>query len=126
MVGDKIRQAREAKGLSQEYMAEQLGISQPAYCNLENGKLKPKPQRLAEIARLLDADVQAWLADDDAYVLHINYNQGNKEGSVNAQVLYYNQELIKELLKAKDAEIATLREMLQLYKNLSGMAPPAA
>jgi len=31
---------------SQEYMANQLGISQPAYANLENGETKLNTKRL--------------------------------------------------------------------------------
>ena len=40
MIGEKIRKIRTLKGLSQDYMAEKLKISQPAYSDIENNKTK--------------------------------------------------------------------------------------
>ena len=37
-IGINIRKIRELKGLSQEYMASQLSLSQRAYSKLESGK----------------------------------------------------------------------------------------
>lgn len=38
MVADKLKEQRQALGLSQAYVARKVGISQPAYCNIELGK----------------------------------------------------------------------------------------
>jgi transcriptional regulator with XRE-family HTH domain len=37
----KLRRIREIYGYSQEYVADRLGISQPAYWQKENGKRMP-------------------------------------------------------------------------------------
>lgn len=39
-IGIKIRKIRELKGFSQEYMANNLGITQRAYGKLENQETK--------------------------------------------------------------------------------------
>ncbi|OAI29032.1 hypothetical protein A1351_23450, partial [Methylosinus sp. R-45379] len=51
--GDEIRKAREAKGLSQEALAERIGISQVAIQKIENGSTR-KSKFLPEIERELD------------------------------------------------------------------------
>ena len=39
-LGGKIRQIRELKGFTQDYLATQLGISQRAYSKLERDEIK--------------------------------------------------------------------------------------
>jgi transcriptional regulator with XRE-family HTH domain len=48
----KLRRIREIYGYSQEYVADCLGISQPAYWQKENGKRIPSDERLEQIANL--------------------------------------------------------------------------
>jgi transcriptional regulator with XRE-family HTH domain len=57
MIGPKIRALREAKGYSQEYMADMLEISQSAYACLESGKTALRVDRLFQILELLDTDI---------------------------------------------------------------------
>ncbi len=53
----KLRRIREIYGYSQEYVADCLGISQPAYWQKENGKRYPSEERLEQIADLYDLTV---------------------------------------------------------------------
>ncbi|HEX5113506.1 MAG TPA: helix-turn-helix transcriptional regulator [Saprospiraceae bacterium] len=57
MIGLRIRSLREAKGYSQEYMADCLGVSQSNYACLESGKTSMRVDRLMEILAVLDADI---------------------------------------------------------------------
>ena len=52
---DEIKHARLKKGLTQENMADELGMSQSNYHNIENGKQKkePKPALLGKIATIV-------------------------------------------------------------------------
>ena len=54
----RIRSFREAKGYTQEYMAEMLDICQSTYANLESGKSSLSIDRLLEIAEILELDFQ--------------------------------------------------------------------
>lgn len=58
----KIRNLREMKGFSQEFMAIQLDISQKTYGRLENGEAKLHIQRLFDIAKILEMDIYQLLS----------------------------------------------------------------
>lgn len=53
-LSEKIRQIRLQKGLSQENMADMLGLSTTAYGDLERGRTELSVSRLENIAKLLD------------------------------------------------------------------------
>lgn len=52
-----IKCFREKKNISQEVMAEQLGVTQPAIAIWESGKAMPRADKLPEIARVLGCEV---------------------------------------------------------------------
>jgi transcriptional regulator with XRE-family HTH domain len=51
--GQKIRFLRTIKGLSQENMADMVGLSRLAYGDIERGKTEPNDERIAQIAEQL-------------------------------------------------------------------------
>ncbi len=51
-IGEKIRGIRTLKGLSQENMAEMLGLSLLSYGDIERGKKDVNMNRLEQIAEL--------------------------------------------------------------------------
>ena len=53
-VNDKIRLIREAKGLTQEQIAEKLEMSPNAYGNIERGDNDPKLSKLQKIAEIFE------------------------------------------------------------------------
>lgn len=60
----RVRQARMAKGLSQQQIAEAVGMSQPSYYKIENGKTQ-RSGYINDIARVLGVDVD-WLINGKA------------------------------------------------------------
>jgi transcriptional regulator with XRE-family HTH domain len=79
-IGQQIRLLREAKGYSQEYMADMLDVSQSTYACLESGKTALRVDRLFQILELLDTDIATLL----------NKKQGE------AQSLYGNEKTVLE------------------------------
>ena len=57
VLGEKIRGIRTLKGLSQENLAEMLGMSLPAYADIERGKKDVSMNRLEQIAEKLGITV---------------------------------------------------------------------
>ena len=53
----RIKHFREKKNISQESLAEQLGIGQSTVAMWENGTNKPRADKLPEIARVLGCEV---------------------------------------------------------------------
>lgn len=62
-IGQKIRQAREARGLTQEMLAESLGVTQAAVSYWEAGRRAPDVDDLVAIADALNIDIAALFAD---------------------------------------------------------------
>ena len=58
---ENLRLQRIKKGYSQEYLGEQLGLSQVAYHKIENGKTKLQVKRLLELCMVLEIQVEALL-----------------------------------------------------------------
>lgn len=57
-VENKIRKIRREKDFSQEYIAEQLGISQSHYSKIERGEVEITMIKLLKLAKLFEVDVK--------------------------------------------------------------------
>lgn len=57
-IGDRIRQARKARGLNQAELAARIGVSQPAIANWESGVHDPRRLMLAKLADALGAPLE--------------------------------------------------------------------
>lgn len=57
-LGEQIRSAREAKNLSQEALAEYLGVSRQAVSKWENGTAVPQGANMTALIEILELDVE--------------------------------------------------------------------
>lgn len=57
-VGERIRVVRVTKGLSQQNMADELGLTVASYSNIERGVTDITITRLFEIARILQVKIE--------------------------------------------------------------------
>jgi transcriptional regulator with XRE-family HTH domain len=57
----KMKELRQKKGYTQQYVAELLNISQNAYSELEAGKRKLDIERLQQIAQLYSVSINCLL-----------------------------------------------------------------
>lgn len=64
-LGQKIRDARERCGLSQEELAAEMGLGQRAISELENGKRKLSVSEVPQLASILDVPLLFFFAEDD-------------------------------------------------------------
>jgi transcriptional regulator with XRE-family HTH domain len=53
-LGDRLREARRRAWLSQYDVARQIGITQAAYCQIEQGRIRPRLPHLRQLAALFD------------------------------------------------------------------------
>ena len=60
-VGEKIKQIRKEKGMTQKQLGEKLNITQQQIAQYENGKLNPKLDTLERIASALEVSYTAFL-----------------------------------------------------------------
>ena len=51
--GERVRQARELRGLTQTELAERVDVRQSTIANIENGRLVPSNELIATLAMTL-------------------------------------------------------------------------
>jgi len=57
LLGSRIKEIRKNRKLTQEKLAEVVGIEPNNLCRIENGKNFPTPENLGKIARALSVEV---------------------------------------------------------------------
>ncbi|MBR2028432.1 MAG: helix-turn-helix transcriptional regulator [Oscillospiraceae bacterium] len=62
-LGQVIKSHREAKGYTQEYIAEQLGVSRQAVSKWENGTTEPSTSNLFALAKLFDMPIEEFMKE---------------------------------------------------------------
>ena len=63
-VGDNIRCISEKAGLTQVYVAKQVGVTSAMLCQIERGTKNPSLQVGAEIAKVLGCSLESLLVGD--------------------------------------------------------------
>jgi len=108
----RIRAFREAKGYTQEYMAEMLNICQSTYANLESGKTTLSITRLLHIADILETDFTN-LLEFRRHPLSKNISKGidGKYGAV--EMHQETKGVYDQLIQEMRSEIAFLRSLIR-------------
>lgn len=110
-IGKDIRSVREAKGYSQEYMAEMLDMVQSSYANLESGKSAMTVDRLLHICDILHMDVHGLLDRAGSSVLpqrQLTAHMEKIHATLQPEVIKLYTELIAEM----KSEIEFLRSLV--------------
>lgn len=92
IIGERLKKARLAKGLTQENLAEDLNISIAYLSRIETGTTKINLKRLSEICKLLDiseAKILSGVSDDSQNYLNDDLNNLLKNCSPEKQRLIY-------------------------------------
>ena len=78
-IGKRIREARQAKGLSQEQLGEKLGVSFQAVSTWETGRFIPDSDHLPALSRELDLSLDALFAESEKgwELKPVNYDVGH-------------------------------------------------
>lgn len=121
-VEEKIRNIRELKNLTQEYMAEKLGITQAGYSKLENGSTVLTYAKLIQIAEIMNINIGDIIAFDSQKYFDSLNNKGNI--SVDQKPVLENADFIKNLYEDKIKLLQKLLEKteaeVERYRNKFG------
>jgi len=122
-VEEKIRNIRELKNLTQEYMADKLGITQAGYSKLENGSTVLTYAKLTQIAKILEINIEDIIAFDSQKYLS-NRNNLKKNNLLSATIGDESSDFIKSLYEDKIKLLQKLLEKteaeVERYKNKFG------
>lgn len=105
-IGNKIRVLRETKGLSQDNLAFELGITQPSYARLEKDDDRISITRLIQISKVLKTTVSELIDEKTQKII----NQQNSENPCAYVDSVINSD--KEHLISLKNEISFLRNLL--------------
>jgi len=119
-IKNKIKSIRELKNYTQEYMADQLGVTQAGYSKIEKGKTILSYIKLVEIARILEVSVEDIISfDSQRYFNNFNNVKGNNNGSIlinqdnneTLKTLYEDKiKLLEKLLKKTEEELCRYKK----------------
>jgi transcriptional regulator with XRE-family HTH domain len=100
------------KKLRQEDVADLLGISQRAYCKIENDEVGVKIDRLEQIAKALSVDLTQLLpSPPNQQIDYVTHSQIGS-GKVVNQTGEKERELFERIIKHQAEEIAYLKGLL--------------
>lgn len=121
-IEEKIRNLRELKNLTQEYMAEQLGITQAGYSKIESGNTKLTYNKIEEISKVLGVQTEELLAfDSQKYFNSFNNVKGSNNGSVTIKVEDGDiKSLYEDKIKLLEKLLFNTERELQSYKDRYG------
>ncbi len=119
-VGHRIRAIRIVQDISQDFVADKLNISQPAYSKIESNETKLTFDKVEQIASILGVEVDEILNFDKSNVFN-NCNQSGTFSGVNNTFTFTGEDL-KEvyelLLEEKEKRIQLLLEMIELKNEI--------
>ena len=129
-IGRKIGRIRELRGMKQETLAEELGISQQAVSNIENSE-KVDDVKLEEIAKALGVSKEAienFSEERLIYNVQNNY-EGSNKGASSVSVSNFNctfnpldklveayeenKKLYERLVQAEKDKVSYLEQLLK-------------
>jgi transcriptional regulator with XRE-family HTH domain len=108
-VGNKIRKIRELRNLTQDYMAQKLGVSQSNYARMESNEVSIPEKRLSQIADILQTTADAIRKFDDSLIFHITQGDHSSAGQ-HVPVNHYH--ISPELQKLYEDKIRLLEEKI--------------
>ncbi len=102
-IGNKIKEIRKTRGLSQEEVAKSLNISQSAYARIETGESNSWAYHIQDICDLFEIKPEELFKSDKMVI-----NKDNKDDSMNGY--YINNNYPKELKEQHESETTHLKE----------------
>jgi len=111
----KLKQLRELKNFTQEYMANQLGLSTRAYSKIETGETQLTINRLNEISEILGIDPIEILGFDHENI----FNNCTQEGNYNTigKSIYHMPDKLMEQYEKRiqqlESEVLFLRTLVK-------------
>lgn len=125
---DKVRIMREVRQLSQEEMAEKMGMSVTGYAKIERGQTKLHFEKLAQIAQIFNIELNDLINMENKKPTWFfgennsnNYNCANYYATDNAIILELEKQKLQienyqQQLHQKDQEIVALKKIIELLE----------
>ena len=114
-IGERVKNVREQRNFSQQYVSSKLGISQKAYSKIETGETKLSVDNLLKLSEILETSVTD-LLESVGNAVYNNLGTHTGEGIViNKTASDKIGELYEKIILSKDDEI---KRLIQQNENL--------
>ncbi len=110
IIGRRIREIRQKRGLNQQDMADKLNLSQSAYAKIENGHTTLDVNRLLVLSEFLEVPISDFLPSQKGTMFQFNSKDGY-------QVEHFYADG-RQLLKDRDRQISHLEKEVLFLRNL--------
>ncbi|MCC5945226.1 MAG: helix-turn-helix transcriptional regulator [Bernardetiaceae bacterium] len=125
-IGDKIRHFRMIKNLSQENMAELVGMSITGYAKIERNETNVSLQRISEIAKALGISLIELLSYGEKNFFYLSNHQENASnfvfnGNISEEIiaLRHKHEISQKEIESLKMQIEFLNKEITLLKRLN-------
>jgi|TARA_R110000787_G_scaffold266513_1_gene372648 transcriptional regulator with XRE-family HTH domain len=111
-IGLKIRQLRELRGFSQEYMASKLSLSQRQYSKIERNEAKIDWNKIVQISDILEITPFNLVSFDDTLIFNNNST---------SEKLNYPKKLIEQyekIIEQYERRLKQLEEENSFFKSI--------
>ena len=113
LIGQKIKKLRELKNLTQEHMANELGLTQSAYSRMELGETEVTYSKLEKIATVFDMKPEEIITFNENMAFNIMHNDvGNGLVINNNQLSEGERNLYEQQIQLLKDEVSFLKGML--------------
>ena len=113
-IGHKIKKLRELKNLTQEHMANSIGISQGAYSRMELGETEITYSKLEKISEELGLKPEEIIAFNESVVFNVMNNQtGNGLVINNSQLSDGEKNLYEQQILLLKEENTHLKKVIE-------------
>jgi len=120
-IGHRIKKLREMRNLTQEHLAEKLGISVSGFSRIERDEVKVSGERLIRIAELLEVSVDELLRFGDGLIFNNYGSHQNNFSTVHAIEIERIDRLYREQITSLKDEVVHLRGLLERYVAREGV-----
>lgn len=107
-IGTKIKNIRELKNYTQEFVAGKLKMTQAGYSKLERGETDIAYSKIEEVAKVLGVTTEEIIAFDQQRFFN---NQSNVKGNNNGIII---NDMAKDVKKLYEDKIALLEKLLKV------------
>ena len=119
-LAEKILELRKRHGLSQEALAELLGVSRQAISKWENGDATPEIFKIRLIAETFDV-TSDWLLSEEGFIDPIRKLEKNNQGQDNKQA--FSPDWVDHLPKSLGNLIRKFGWLAGVYVIMAGVGP---
>jgi transcriptional regulator with XRE-family HTH domain len=112
-IGQKVKKLRELRNFTQNYMAQEMGVTQSAYSKMELGESEITYSKLQRISEILGIGVEEIAAFNEQMIFNVMHNQTGNGFVVNKGTTDHERKLYEDQIQLLKEQNDYLKRMLE-------------